>query len=71
MELWHNYNILFIATQCKIMAIVFYIMNYATKVEDLVWKRVVAAAELFCNLNKLTMERQVEIVNSYKKSNNI
>ena len=56
------------------MAIVFYIINYATKVEDLVWKRVAAAAELFCDLNKSTTEYQVktvEIVNSYKKGDNI
>ena len=52
----------------------FYIMNYITKVEDSVWKRVVAVAELFRNLDKSTTEHQVEtveIINSYKKSNNI
>ena len=38
------------------MAIVFYIINYATKVEDLVWKQVAAAVELFRDLNKLTIE---------------
>ncbi|KAF5696631.1 ATP-dependent DNA helicase PIF1 [Fusarium mundagurra] len=43
----HNHDISFIATQCKTMAIVFYVTNYATKVEDPVWKRVAAAAELF------------------------
>ena len=56
------------------MAIVFYITNYVTKVEDLVQKWVVVAAELFRNLDKLTTEYQVdivEIVNSYKKGNNI
>ncbi|KAM5348942.1 hypothetical protein ACJ41O_008765 [Fusarium nematophilum] len=42
----HNHDISFIATQCKTMAIVFYVTNYATKVEDPVWKRVAAAAEL-------------------------
>ena len=56
MGLQHNYNILFIATQYKTIAIVFYIINYATKVEDLVWKRVVVVAELFRNLNKLIIE---------------
>ena len=56
------------------MAIVFYITNYATKVEDPVWKQVVAAAELFRDLDKLTIEYQVKTVktaDSYKKSNNI
>ena len=72
--LQYNYNISFITIQCKIIAIIFYIMNYTTKVKDLVWKRVVAAAELFHNLNKSTTEHQVKIVktvNSYKKGNNI
>ena len=72
--LWHNYNILFITIQCKTIAIVFYIINYATKVEDLVQKRVIAAAELFRDLNKSTTEYQVKTVettDSCKKSNNI
>jgi tryptophanyl-tRNA synthetase len=34
--LQYNYNILFIATQYKIIAIIFYIINYITKVKDLV-----------------------------------
>ncbi|KAF2184535.1 hypothetical protein K469DRAFT_780863, partial [Zopfia rhizophila CBS 207.26] len=42
----HNHDISFIGTQCKTMAIVFYVTNYATKVEDPVWKRVAAAAEV-------------------------
>ena len=72
--LWHNHNISFIATQCKTMAIVFYVTNYATKVKDPVWKQVVAAAELFRDLDKSTTKRQVEIVetaDSCKKGNNI
>ena len=72
--LQYNHNISFIATQCKIMAIVFYITNYATKVKDLVWKQVVVAAELFRDLNKLTTKYQVKIietVNSCKKGNDI
>ncbi|PHH89292.1 hypothetical protein CDD83_6334 [Cordyceps sp. RAO-2017] len=36
----HNHDISFIATQRKTMALVHYITNYATKVEDPVWKRV-------------------------------
>ena len=56
------------------MAIVFYVINYTTKVEDLVWKQIVVAAELFYNLDKLITKHQVEIVktaDSYRKSNNI
>lgn len=42
----HNHDISFIATQRKTMALVFYVTNYATKVEDPVWKRVATAADL-------------------------
>ena len=73
-KLWYNYNISFIATQCKTMAIVFYITNYVIKVENPVWKQVAVAAELFYNLDKSTTERQVEtveIIDSHKKGNNI
>ena len=73
-RLQHNYNILFIATQYKIMAIIFYITNYITKVEDLVWKWVVVVIKLFRNLNKSTTEHQVKTVetaDSYRKGNNI
>lgn len=42
----HNHDISFAATQCNTMALIYYITNYATKVEDLVWKRVVVAAEV-------------------------
>ncbi|XP_044717312.1 PIF1-like helicase domain-containing protein [Hirsutella rhossiliensis] len=41
----HNHDISFIATQRKTMALIYYITNYTTKVEDPVWKRVAAAAE--------------------------
>lgn len=54
----HNHDISFIATQCKTMAIVFYVTNYATKVEDPVWKRVAAAADLLPVLNESATERQ-------------
>ena len=56
------------------MAIVFYIINYVTKVKDLVQKWVIIAVELFYNLNKSTTEYQiktVEIADSCKKGNNI
>lgn len=56
----HNHDISFIATQCKAMAIVFYVTNYATKVEDPVWKRVAAAAELFRVLENSITESQTE-----------
>jgi hypothetical protein len=54
----HNHDISFIATQCKTMAIVFYVTNYATKVEDPVWKRVAAAADVFHILNEPRMGDQ-------------
>jgi hypothetical protein len=41
----HNHDISFIGTQTKTLAIVFYVTNYATKLEDPVWKRAAAAAE--------------------------
>ena len=56
----HNHDISFIATQCKTMAIVFYVTNYATKVEDPVWKRVAAAAELLPVLDESATESQTE-----------
>ncbi|XP_044714717.1 PIF1-like helicase domain-containing protein [Hirsutella rhossiliensis] len=34
----HNHDISFIATQRKTMALMYYVTNYATKVEDPVWK---------------------------------
>ncbi|KAM4055528.1 PIF1 protein [Hirsutella rhossiliensis] len=46
----HNHDISFIATQRKTMALIYYITNYATKVEDPIWKRVAAAAELLPTL---------------------
>lgn len=41
----HNHDISFIGTQSKTLAVVFYVTNYATKLEDPVWKRAAAAAE--------------------------
>jgi len=54
----HNHNISFIATQCKTTALIFYVTNYAIKVEDPVWKRVAAAAEMFHVLNEPTTGEQ-------------
>lgn len=42
----HNHDISFIATQQKTMALIYYVTNYSTKVEDPIWKRAVTAAEL-------------------------
>lgn len=42
----HNHDISFILTKCKSLALVFYVTNYATKVEDPVWKRIVAAKDV-------------------------
>jgi len=42
----HNHDIHFIGTRCKSLAIIFYLTNYATKVEDPVWKRLAAARDL-------------------------
>lgn len=55
----HNHDISFIATQCKTMSIVIYVTNYATKVEDPVWKRVAATAEVF-NLSRPSETGNVE-----------
>ncbi|KAM4067871.1 PIF1-like helicase [Hirsutella rhossiliensis] len=46
----HNHDMSFIATQRKTMALIYYITNYATKVEDPAWKRVAAAAEFLPTL---------------------
>lgn len=40
----HNHDISFIGTQSRTMALLFYVTNYATKLEDPVWKRAAAAA---------------------------
>lgn len=43
----HNHDISFIATQSKAKAILYYVTNYATKLEDPVWKRAAAASAIF------------------------
>ncbi|KID59322.1 arrestin domain-containing protein, partial [Metarhizium hybridum] len=43
----HNHDISFIATQSKAKAILYYVTNYATKVEDPLWKRAAAVSEVF------------------------
>jgi hypothetical protein len=42
----HNRGIWFIATKCKVLTLVFYLTNYATKAEDPVWKRAAVAKEI-------------------------
>lgn len=46
MGLRHNYDISFIVTKCKGLSLIYYVTNLATKVEDPVWKRIVAVKEL-------------------------
>jgi len=67
----HNHDISFIATQRKTMAIVFYVTNYATKLEDPVSKRVAAAAELFRILHDSIVESQVEIAGRRDEENRV
>ncbi|KAH6995452.1 hypothetical protein BKA56DRAFT_569414 [Ilyonectria sp. MPI-CAGE-AT-0026] len=41
----HNHDISFIMTQSRSLALIYYLTNYTTKVEDPIWKRVAAAME--------------------------
>lgn len=63
----HNHDISFIATQRKTMAIVYYVTNYATKVEDPMWKRVAAVAELFHTLDKSEMKCPAQTMGSRRE----
>lgn len=47
----HNHDISFIGTQSKTIALIYYLTNYTTKVQDPVWKRVAIAAELFPSIS--------------------
>ncbi|OAQ60809.1 ATP-dependent DNA helicase PIF1 [Purpureocillium lilacinum] len=47
----HNHDISFIATQKKTLALIYYVTNYSTKVEDPTWKRAAAAAELLPSMS--------------------
>jgi hypothetical protein len=67
----HNHDISFIATQCKTLAIVFYLTNYATKVEDPVSKRVAAAAEQFRVLHDSITEPQAEMAASSRREEGV
>ncbi|KAF4469092.1 arrestin domain-containing [Fusarium albosuccineum] len=47
----HNHDISFIGTQSKTMALIYYLTNYATKIQDPIWKRVAVAAELLPSIS--------------------
>jgi hypothetical protein len=49
------------------MAIMYYVTNYATKVEDPMWKRAAAAAELFHILDKSKTECLVQTMGSRRE----
>jgi hypothetical protein len=57
----HNHDISFIGTQCKSMAIIFYLTNYATKVEDPVWRRVAAAADVLNSFGGAVTETSMRV----------
>lgn len=67
----HNHDISFIATQRKTMAIIFYVTNYATKVEDPMWKRVAVAAELLDIADKSETERVAGTVGGPREEDHI
>jgi hypothetical protein len=69
--LWHNHDISFIATQQKTMAIIFYVTNYVTKVEDPVSKRVAAAADIFHLLDNSIVESQAVMAGSHGEGDSI
>jgi hypothetical protein len=64
----HNHDISFIVTQCKSMAIIYYVTNYTTKIEDPMWKRAAAMAESLQVLGDA--EQQANVVEN-RTSNNI
>jgi len=67
----HNHDFSFIATQRRAMAIVYYVTNYATKVEDPTWKRVAAAAELFHTIDKSRTESPTQTMGSQHEGDHI
>ena len=64
----HNHDISFIATQRKSLAIIYYVTNYATKVEDPVWKRAAAAAQIFRDMGAGIRENQADAVDDARKN---
>jgi hypothetical protein len=53
------------------MAIVYYVTNYATKIEDPTWKRVAVAAELFHTLDKSKTESLAQMTGSQREDDGI
>jgi hypothetical protein len=56
----HNHDFAFIATLLRTLAIVYYVTNYATKVEDPVWKRLAAAGDVSRALNEAATGPQAQ-----------
>ncbi|EXK76606.1 hypothetical protein FOQG_18659 [Fusarium oxysporum f. sp. raphani 54005] len=54
----HNHDISMILTRTKGLAMVFYITNYATKLDTPMWKRIVLAAEVFRQLSESAERRR-------------
>ncbi|PVH90212.1 hypothetical protein DM02DRAFT_683692 [Periconia macrospinosa] len=54
----HNHDISMILTKAKGLAMVFYITNYATKLDTPMWKRIVFAAEVFRQLSESAVPRR-------------
>jgi hypothetical protein len=54
----HNHDISMILTRTKGLAMVFYITNYATKLDTPMWKRIVLAAEVFQQLSESAERRR-------------
>ena len=45
-SLCYNHDVLMILTRTKGLAIVYYITNYTTKLDTLMWRRIVYVAEV-------------------------
>ncbi|QLI65333.1 uncharacterized protein G6M90_00g006650 [Metarhizium brunneum] len=45
--LWHNHDVSIIVTRTKGLAMLYYITNYATKLDTPMWKRLALAADVF------------------------
>ncbi|KAJ3455137.1 hypothetical protein MRS44_013737 [Fusarium solani] len=56
----HNHDISMILMRTKGLAMVFYITNYATKLDTPMWKRIVLAAEVFRQLSE-SAERRCQV----------
>ncbi|KAJ3552042.1 hypothetical protein NPX13_g11212 [Xylaria arbuscula] len=54
----HNHDISMLLTRTKGLAMVFYITNYATKLDTPMWKRIVLAAQVFRQLHEAAVVRR-------------